>query len=87
MSDEFKTTMSIWTWKKYLLRPSIVRLFASLLNKKHLDLAKCKVWWPEEPPGDMQAAYTDELSQKYTKGTLLLNTPLGSEGFIMRRLF
>lgn len=53
----------------------------------YLNLAKCEVWWPEEPSGDMQAAYPDALSQKYTEGTLIVNAPLVSDVFMKRMLF
>ena len=53
----------------------------------HLNLAKCEVWWPQEPPGDLQAAYPDALSQKYTEGTLILNAPLGSDSFMKKPFF
>ena len=48
----------------------------------HLNLAKCEVWWPKEPPRDFQTACPDAVPQKYVEGTLILNAPLGSDHFM-----
>ena len=53
----------------------------------HLNLAKCEVWWPEKPPNDLQTAYPDALSQKYTDRTRILNAPLRSNGFMKQMFF
>ena len=43
----------------------------------HLNLSKCELWWPAEPPQDVKASYPVDLSQVYIDGTLVLNAPSG----------
>ena len=51
----------------------------------HLNLPKCDLWWPAEPPQDVKASYPLDLTRVYIEGTLVLNAPVGSTQFCERK--
>lgn len=45
----------------------------------HLSVQKLTVWWPKPPTEETKSAYPPEISQSHSAGTILLQSPIGSE--------